>query len=94
MDKVNQLFSKIPHYNKLSRQYELDFRDRGRAGLKFQSLFKNFQQTIEKNGSQTILQLDRVGKAKYVMDCRYPLTGYQSFCMCLASIDSKVCCTL
>lgn len=92
MDKVNQLFSKIPHYNKVSRQYELDFRDRGRSGV--QSSVKNFQLTIEKNGKQTILQLGRVGKAKYVMDYRYPLTGYQAFCICLASIDSKLCCTL
>ncbi|XP_009615686.1 tubby-like protein 8 isoform X2 [Nicotiana tomentosiformis] len=93
MDKVNQLFSKIPHYNKVSRQYELDFRDRGRAGLRIQSSVKNFQLTLE-NGRQTILQLGRVGKAKYVMDYRYPLTGYQAFCICLASIDSKLCCTL
>ncbi|PHU24179.1 Tubby-like protein 8 [Capsicum chinense] len=94
MDKVNQLFSKIPHYNKVSRQYELDFRDRGRAGLRIQSSVKNFQLTMEKNGRQTILQLGRVGKAKYVMDYRYPLTGYQAFCICLASIDSKLCCTV
>ncbi|KAJ8553552.1 hypothetical protein K7X08_024230 [Anisodus acutangulus] len=94
MDKVNQFFSKIPHYNKVSREYELDFRDRGRAGLRIQSSVKNFQLTMEKNGRQTILQLGRVGKAKYVMDYRYPLTGYQAFCICLASIDSKLCCTL
>lgn len=36
-DKVHQLFSKVPHYNKISKQYELDFRDRGgRSGLKIQ----------------------------------------------------------
>ncbi|CAN4088611.1 unnamed protein product [Withania somnifera] len=94
MDKVNQLFSKIPYYNKVSRQYELDFRDREREGLRIQRSVKNFQLTMEKNGRQSILQLGRVGKAKYVMDYRYPLTGYQAFCICLASIDSKLCCTL
>ncbi|XP_075091951.1 tubby-like protein 8 [Nicotiana tabacum] len=94
IDKVNQLFSKIPHYNKVSRQYKLDFRDRGRAGLRIQSSVKNFQLTMEKNGRHTILQLGRVGKSKYVMDYRYPLTGYQAFCICLATIDSKLCCTL
>jgi len=26
--------------------------------------------------------------------CRYPLTGYQAFCMCLASMDAKLCCTV
>ncbi|XP_073056339.1 tubby-like protein 8 [Primulina eburnea] len=94
-DKVHQLFSKVPHYNKTSKQYELDFRDRGgRAGLKIQSSMKNFQLTLERNGKQMILQLGRVAKSKYEMDYRYPLTGYQAFCICLASIDSKLCCTV
>ncbi|XP_057791509.1 tubby-like protein 8 [Salvia miltiorrhiza] len=93
-DRVHNLFSKVPIYNKFTRQYELDFRDRGRAGLKIQSSVKNFQLTMEKNGKQSILQLGRVGKSKYVMDYRYPLSGYQAFCMCLASMDSKLCCTV
>ncbi|XP_050383719.1 tubby-like protein 8 isoform X2 [Argentina anserina] len=81
MDKVHQLYSRIPVYNKIAKQYELDFRDRGRAGLRIQSSVKNFQLTLEENGKQTILQLGRVEKSKYVMDYRYPLTGYQAFCM-------------
>nr|XP_004305468.2 PREDICTED: tubby-like protein 8 [Fragaria vesca subsp. vesca] len=94
MDKIHQLYSRVPAYNKISKQYELDFRDRGRAGLRIQSSVKNFQLTLEENGKQTILQLGRVGKSKYVMDYRYPLTGYQAFCICLASIDSKLCCSV
>ncbi|KAH9715938.1 hypothetical protein WN944_022691 [Citrus x changshan-huyou] len=94
VDKVHKLSSRIPHYNNISRQYELDFRDRGRAGLRIQSSVKNFQLMLEENGKQTILQLGRVGKSKYVMDFRYPLTGYQAFSICLASIDSKLCCTI
>ncbi|PRQ50351.1 putative transcription factor TUBBY family [Rosa chinensis] len=94
MDKIHQLYSRVPLYNKISKQYELDFRDRGRAGLRIQSSVKNFQLTLEENGKQTILQLGRVGKSKYVMDYRYPLTGYQAFCICLASIDSKLCCSV
>lgn len=31
----------------ISKQYELDFRDRGRAGLRIQSSVKNFQLTLE-----------------------------------------------
>ncbi|XP_028096692.1 tubby-like protein 8 isoform X2 [Camellia sinensis] len=93
MDKVHQLFSRIPHYNNISKQYELDFRDRTRAGLRVQSSVKNFQLILE-NGRQTILQLGRVGKSKYVMDYRYPLTAYQAFCISLASINSKLCCAL
>lgn len=71
VDKVHQLFSKAPHYNKvgvslylqsgtciwiclnfsmgfqISKQYELDFRDKGKAGLKIQRSVKNFQLTLE-----------------------------------------------
>ncbi|THG00481.1 hypothetical protein TEA_002907 [Camellia sinensis var. sinensis] len=47
MDKVHQLFSRIPHYNNISKQYELDFRDRTRAGLRVQSSVKNFQLILE-----------------------------------------------
>ncbi|XP_073287085.1 tubby-like protein 8 isoform X1 [Primulina huaijiensis] len=94
-DNVHQLFSRVPRYNKISKQYELDLRDRGgRAGFKIQSSVKNFQLTLERNGKQTILQLGRVAKSKYEMDYRYPLTGYQAFCICLASIDTKLCCTV
>ena len=34
------------------------------------------------------------GTKKTIFLCRYPLTGYQAFCICLASIDSKLCCTV
>ncbi|XP_051147899.1 tubby-like protein 8 [Andrographis paniculata] len=98
-DRVHQLFSKIPSYNKYSKQYELDYRDRGRgggggAGYQILSSMKNFQLTLERNGKQTILQLGRVGKSQYLMDYRYPMSGYQAFCICLASIDSKLCCSV
>ncbi|KAK1398915.1 Tub domain-containing protein [Heracleum sosnowskyi] len=84
MDKVHQLFSRIPHYNSNTKQYALDFRERrGENGLKIKSSVKNFQLTLEKHGRHAILQLGRqkhgrVGK----------------FCICLASIDSKLCCTM
>ncbi|CAE5957630.1 unnamed protein product [Arabidopsis arenosa] len=93
-DKVQKLCSRIPHYNKISKQHELDFRDRGRTGLRIQSSVKNFQLTLTENPRQTILQMGRVDKARYVIDFRYPFSGYQAFCICLASIDSKLCCTI
>lgn len=93
-DKAHRLFSRVPYYNKITKQNELDYRDRGRTGLKIQSSVKNFQLTMENNGKQTILQLGRVGKSMYVMDYRYPMTGFQAFCFCLAAIDSKPCCTV
>ncbi|CAN6237328.1 unnamed protein product [Urochloa humidicola] len=93
--RADQLCSRAPFYNHMTKRYELDFRERaGRMGYKVQTSVKNFQMTLEENGRQTVLQLGRVGKSKYIMDFRYPLTGYQAFCICLASIDSKLCCTL
>ncbi|OAY70528.1 Tubby-like protein 4 [Ananas comosus] len=94
-DRAHQLYSRSPYYNYATKRYELDFRERaGRAGHRVQTSVKNFQLTVEENGRQTILQLGRIGKSKYIMDFRYPLTGYQAFCICLASIDSKLCCSL
>ncbi|CAL9215191.1 unnamed protein product [Arabidopsis halleri] len=93
-EKVQKLCSRIPHYNKITKQHELDFRDRGRTGLRIQSSVKNFQLTLTENPRQTILQMGRVDKARYVIDFRYPFSGYQAFCICLASIDSKLCCTI
>ncbi|KDP41939.1 hypothetical protein JCGZ_26957 [Jatropha curcas] len=94
MDKVHNLQSRTPNYSNISKQYELDYRDKGRTGLRIQRSVKNFQLKLEEHGKQTILQLGRVGKSKFVMDFRYPLSGYQAFCICLTSIDSKLCCTV
>ncbi|XP_021724841.1 tubby-like protein 8 [Chenopodium quinoa] len=93
-DQVHCLSSRVPHYNKISKKYELDFREKVRAGLRIQSSVKNIQLTMEGSGGQTILQLGRLGKSKFVLDYRHPLTGYQAFCICLASIDPKLCCTV
>ncbi|KAG8643824.1 hypothetical protein MANES_11G069900v8 [Manihot esculenta] len=70
MDKVLELHSKTPNYNNVSGQYELDYSDRGRAGLSIQRSVKNFQLKMEEHGKQTILQLGRVGKSKFLMDFR------------------------
>ncbi|GAB2220021.1 hypothetical protein Drorol1_Dr00007662 [Drosera rotundifolia] len=92
-DNSYLLRSRVPQYNKITKQYELDFRERGKGGLRIQSSVKNFQ-LVEENGGQTVLQMGRVGKSKYLVDYRFPLAGYQAFCICLASIDSKLCCTV
>ncbi|KAM0893331.1 hypothetical protein ACQ4PT_025162 [Festuca glaucescens] len=92
---ANLVGSKYHIWGQMTKRYELDFRERvGRMGYKVQTSVKNFQMTLEENGRQTLLQLGRVGKSKYIMDFRYPLTGYQAFCICLASMDWKLCSTL
>ncbi|KAG9455815.1 hypothetical protein H6P81_000323 [Aristolochia fimbriata] len=95
MSKTQKLYSKVPKYNHETKRYELDFRERGKpSGLRIRSSVKNFQLTMEENGRQSILQLGRIGKSKYVMDYRFPLTAYQAFSICLSSIDSKLCCSI
>lgn len=94
MAKVHQLFSKVPYYNKNNKRYELDFRDRTRSGLRIRTSAKNFQLAMEENGKQSILLLAKIGKSKYIMDYRFPMTGYQAFCICLTSMDSKLCCSV
>ncbi|THU59141.1 hypothetical protein C4D60_Mb03t21860 [Musa balbisiana] len=99
-NRANRLVSRVPYYNTFTKRHELDFRERaGRTGPIIKSSVKNFQLTMEEKGRQTILQLGKIGKSKYVMDYRqviplYPLTGYQAFCICLTSIDSKLCCSV
>lgn len=88
------LCSRRPYYNKTTRRYELDYRDRAKRSSKIKTSAKNVQLTMEENGKQAILLLGKVGKSKYVLEYRFPLTGYQAFCISLASIDSKLCCSL
>lgn len=92
--KVHELCSRKPCYNREKRRYELDFRDRTRPGSKIKSSAKNFQLIMEEHGKQVILLHGQVGKSKYVMEYRFPLTAFQAFGICLASIDSKLCCSV
>ncbi|KAJ7546250.1 hypothetical protein O6H91_08G033300 [Diphasiastrum complanatum] len=94
MGRVSQLYSRAPHFNRVAKRYELDFRDRARPTSRIKSSVKNFQLTMEENGKQVILLLGKVSKSMYIMEYRFPLTGYQAFSICLASIDSKLCCTV
>ncbi|XP_020572375.1 tubby-like protein 4 [Phalaenopsis equestris] len=67
---ADQLFSRVPYYNNITKRYELDFRQgAGKTGSQIQTSAKNFQLTME-HGRQTILQLGRVEKSNYMMDYR------------------------
>ncbi|XP_038682039.1 tubby-like F-box protein 8 [Tripterygium wilfordii] len=39
-----------------------------------------------------ILQFGKVGKDKFTMDYRYPLSAFQAFAICLSSFDTKLAC--
>lgn len=94
MGKAHQLCSRKPYYNREMRRYELDYRDRTRSGYKVQTSSKNFQLIMEEHGKQVILLHGKVENSKYIMEYRFPLTAYQAFGICLASIDSKLCCSV
>eukprot|EP00250_Pteridium_aquilinum_P010397 c19356_g1_i1 orf=315-1709(-) len=94
MGKAHELCSRKPYYNREMRRYELDYRDRTRSGYRIQTSSKNFQLIMEEHGKQVILLHGKVGNSKYIMEYRFPLTAYQAFGICLASIDSKLCCSV
>ncbi|KAL3631788.1 hypothetical protein CASFOL_024772 [Castilleja foliolosa] len=76
-DRVHQLFSKVPSYNKFSKQYELDFRCRGRAGLKIQSSVKNFQLTLEPKADNPSTR--KAGKVQVCDGLQISIDGLSSF---------------
>ncbi|XP_024532708.1 tubby-like protein 4 [Selaginella moellendorffii] len=94
MSNVKELVSKTPCYNNILKRYELDFRESSKMGAKIKTSVKNFQLTVEDQGKQAVLLLGKLSKSTYVMEYRFPLTGFQAFGICLASIDSKLCCTV
>ncbi|MCO5562150.1 hypothetical protein L7F22_039687 [Adiantum nelumboides] len=91
---VHTLYSRKPEYNKVTRCYELDFRDRTKRSSKIKPSAKNMLLTMNENGKQAILIFGKVGKSKYLLEYRFPLTAYQAFSICLSSLDSKLCCTI
>lgn len=91
---VHTLCSCKPLYNKVTKRYELDFRDRAKRASKIKTSANNFLLTMNENGKQAILIFGKVGKSRYLMEYRFPLTSYQAFCICLSSLDSKLCCTI
>eukprot|EP00249_Psilotum_nudum_P010562 c22614_g1_i6 orf=511-1716(+) len=71
MGNVHQLFSRKPSYNRETKRYELDFRDRSKQGSKIKASVKNFQLIMEETGKQVVLLFGKVGKSKYIMEYRY-----------------------
>lgn len=46
--------------------------------------------TCEELGADVILQFGRVDTNRFTMDYRYPLSAFQAFAICLASLDAKM----
>jgi len=39
-----------------------------------------------------ILQFGKIGRDRFTMDYRYPLSAFQAFAICLSSFDTKIAC--
>ncbi|KAH7564949.1 hypothetical protein JRO89_XS09G0084400 [Xanthoceras sorbifolium] len=88
-DKAHKLCSRVPHYSNISKQYELDFRDRGRAGLRIQSSVKNFQLTSETTVIQSSLLLNLISSASYAVNLKLFLNGYVAIGYCISALQAK-----
>ena len=84
------LQNKSPKWNEHIGAYVLNFNGRvTMASVKnFQLVFPN--KTDHQN--DIILQFGRVGKDRFTMDLKHPLTPLQAFGICLTSFDNKLAC--
>ena len=51
---------------------------------------KNFQLCSEINGDDVVLQFGRIGKHRFNMDVKFPLSPFQGFAICVACMDGKI----
>jgi hypothetical protein len=84
-ERVMFLTNKQPQWDDKLNGYVLNF-----AGRVTQSSVKNFQLASEETGDATLLQFGRVGKHRFNMDWRAPLSPLQAFGVVLASLDGKL----
>lgn len=83
---IRLLQNKSPKWNEQIGAYVLNFD--GRVTM---ASVKNFQLVFE-NSQDVILQFGRIGKDKFTMDFKYPLSPIQAFGICLSSFDNKLAC--
>lgn len=55
-----------------------------------ESSVKNFQLCSNETNEDVVLQFGRVGKEKFTMDVKYPLSPFQAFAICVACMDGKI----
>jgi len=81
------LMNKPPRWSESVGAYVLNFN--GRVTM---ASVKNFQLVADDDHETVLLQFGRVGKNKFSMDFRWPLTPLQAFAICLTSFDYKLAC--
>ena len=84
-DRLMKLFNKKPKWDAYHGGHVLNFR-----GRVTQSSVKNFQLCSSETGEDIVLQFGRVGKHRFSMDVKYPLSIFQAFSICVACMDRKL----
>lgn len=86
-DKMMYLRNKAPKWDDAHGGHVLNFQ-----GRVTESSVKNFQLCCAAldDPDQVVLQFGRVGKHKFTMDLRYPLSPMQAFSICVACLDGKI----
>lgn len=79
------LRNKRPTWDADTNTHVLDF-----GGRVTQTSVKNFQLASDETGDATLLQFGRVGKDRFTMDFRSPLSHVQALGIVLAAIDGKI----
>lgn len=41
---------------------------------------------------RTVMQFGKVGKHKFTLDCKYPLSPMQAFAIAITGVDTKIVC--
>lgn len=87
LDKIFRLKNKIPKWDDAHGGHVLNFH-----GRVTESSVKNFQLCCVDIDDQeeVVLQFGRVGKNKFTMDLRFPLSPLQAFGICVACLDGKI----
>ena len=84
-DRLMKLYNKRPKWDAKYGGHVLNFH-----GRVTESSVKNFQLCSSETGEDVVLQFGKVGKDRFSMDVRYPLSIYQAFSICVACMDRKL----
>jgi len=87
LNQLHVIANRPPKWNEQVGAYVLNFN--GRVTM---ASVKNFQLIFEEDDEDVKLQFGRVGKDKFTMDVKHPLTAFQAFAICLSSFDYKLAC--
>lgn len=87
LDRITYLHNKQPKWDEAHGGHVLNFQ-----GRVTESSVKNFQlcSPDADDAEEVLLQFGRVGKHKFNMDLKFPLSPLQAFGICIACMDGKI----